>query len=154
MPEWLSELSGYVGFVSIILAAVITYRNWKKSSPIEEVKKEINDKWDKFYHSKWDDTIERLDKVEEIVKHVDSDKTNKKFVEIDAKLDSDNKKIKAITEATQNQQRFLILLLKSQQQALIHLSEGNHAAALKDISHEIQEFLIKEATKSINYLII
>ena len=147
MPEWLVYFFAVCGGLGGIFAAVNGYRTMKRTSPIAEIKKEIKDNWDKFYNDKWDGVKERLEKVEDIVRHVDSERTKLAFEDINAKLDNDNRRIKAIIETSHIQQKFLVLLLKAQQQSLAHLSDGNHRSGLKQVSDEIQEFLLYEATR-------
>ena len=147
MPEWFTTTAAVIAFCGGIFAAVNGYRTMKRTSPLEEVKKEMQNKWDKFYNDKWDDVKARLEKVEDIVKHVDSERTKLKFEDINQKLDNDNRRIKAIAETSRIQQQFLILLLKAQQQSLAHLSDGNHKSGLKQVADEIQEFLLYEATR-------
>ena len=151
MPEWYLIAAALVAFAGGVFGMVNGYRAMKKSSPFEEMKKEITDKWKAFYNDKWDKVIERLEAVEEAVKHVDSDRTKRKFEDIDEKLDNDHARIKMINVSVRSQQRFLVLLLKSQQQILAHLAEGNHTGALQDIEKEIQELLLHEATRVDRY---
>jgi hypothetical protein len=147
MPEWLSQLAVLVGLVGGIFGAVIGYRNWKRTSPVEEVKTEMHDKWKAFYSDKWDKMVDRVDKMEETVASFGGDHTRERFERIDEKLDNDNRRIGAIIETTKSQQRFLVLMLKSQQQALVHLADGNHKTSLTALSEEISAFLLSEATR-------
>jgi uncharacterized membrane protein YcjF (UPF0283 family) len=146
MPEWFTIIAAIVALGGGMFGAVNGYRTMRKTSPVEEIRKEQHDAW-KEHEAKWGKCVERLDKVEEIVKHVDNDRTRRRFDEIDEKLDNDNRRIKLVAETSNSHQRFLVLLLKAQQQTLVHLSEGNHSAGLKKVSDEIQEFLIHEAAK-------
>jgi hypothetical protein len=147
MPEWFTTLAAVVALFGGIFGAVNGYRSMKRTSPVEEVRKENHDRWKAFYNDKWDKLVERVDKAEEMLEHVDSDQTRKHFREIDDKLDNDHRRIGAIIETTKSQQRFLVLMLKSQQQALVHLADGNHRASLTALSEEITAFLLSEATR-------
>jgi hypothetical protein len=147
MPEWFTGLAAIVGVLGGIFGAVNGYRSMKRTSPVEEVRKENHDRWKAFYTDKWDRIVERVNALEETVKHVDSEQIHLRFERIDEKLDNDNRKINMIIEATKSQQRFLVLLLKAQQQSLTHLADGNHKVALMQVSEEIQEFLLTEATR-------
>lgn len=147
MPEWFTAVAAVIALAGGIFGAVNGYRSMKRSSPIEETKKENSEKWKTFYSEKWDKTIERIERVEETVRHVDSERTQRKFEEIDSKLDNDHRRICTIIDTTKSQQRFLVLLLKSQQQALVHFVDGNHTKGLKQVSEEIQDFLLNEATR-------
>jgi superfamily II RNA helicase len=151
MPEWFVISAGIVAFGGGLFGLVNGYRVMKRTSPTEELKKEQHEKWNKFLNEKWDKAIERLDKVEETIKYVDSDRTKKRFEGIEDKLDSDNRRLKALADITRSQQRFLIMLLKSQQQVLIHFSDGNHKNSLKQVSEEIHELLLNEAMGRVDF---
>jgi septal ring factor EnvC (AmiA/AmiB activator) len=147
MPEWFLVIAAIISLGGGAFGAVNGYRTMKRTSPIEEVKKEAHNKWKSFYDEKWDKLISEVEQIKETVRNVDSERNNLRFDEISRKLDNDNRRISTITDATKQQQRFLVLLLKSQQQSLVHMSVGNHVAALRQVSEEITDFLLNEATR-------
>ncbi len=147
MPEWFTGLAAIIALGGGVFGAVNGYRTMKRSSPVEEVRKENLDKWRNFYNDKWDKTIERLDRIEEIVESFDGNHAHERFERIDEKLDNDHRRINIITDNIKSQQKFLVLLLKAQHQSLAHLADGNHKTALMQVSDEIQEFLLNEATR-------
>ena len=154
MPEWYMAVATVVAFGGGIFALVNGYRTMRQSSPTEKLKKDIQKKWEKFYKHRWDAIIDRLEqseqrvqKVEDIVKYVDSERTTRRFENIDEKLDYDNRRIRAMLDTAHSQQSFLKLLLEAQMQSLTHLSEGDHQGELKQVAQKIHEFLFHEATK-------
>jgi len=157
MPAWFTILAAIVALGGGIFGGINSYRTMKKNSPIEEIKKEYQERdeelkrenqerWDKFFE-KWDKVLERVKWLEESVKTIDGELARSRFAEIEAKLDTDNRRIAALIENSKSQQRFLVLLLKAQQQTLNHMSEGNHTQDLKKVSEEIHGFLLDEATR-------
>lgn len=147
MPEWMTIIAALVALAGGIFGVVNGYRSMKRSSPLDEVRRENTEQWKKFYDVKWDKMVDRMERVEDTVRHVDSEQTRKRFEELEGKLKRNDRQIEAIADTTKNQQRFLLLLLRAQQQSLNHLSDGNHAKELKEVSNEINDFLLSEATR-------
>ncbi|GHU52622.1 hypothetical protein AGMMS49975_08800 [Clostridia bacterium] len=147
MPEWFVGFAALIALGGGIFGAINGYRTMKRTSPIEEIKKEVHDKWKSFYADKWDKTIERIENIEETVRHVDSERTQTKFRDIDAKLDNDNRRIESLVNITRSQQKMIVLVLKSQMLMIQHATDGNHVDKMKDIEREIQDFLLNEVTR-------
>jgi len=146
LPEWFYFLAAVAGLVGGIISIINGWRIMKRTSPLEEIKKESKDTWDKFYKEKWDKLIERVEEINSSAGHVDCTKIKERFDDIDSKLDKDNSWIKTASAIMRRQQRFLSLILKTEQKILMHLAEGNHKGELAAMSNEIQSVLLDEAT--------
>ena len=147
LPGWFTIIAAIVGLVGGVIGTINGWRVIKRTSPLENMKKEMETKWLNFYEDKWDPMKETVEKVKTAVGEVSGSMILHHFDEMDKYLKRTEIRIRNMAEAMADQNEFLPLLLKSNHDVLMHLAESNHGDEMKARAKEIQNALFEKATK-------
>ena len=147
LPEWFIIIAAVVGLVGGVIGAINGWRVMKRTSPLADMKKEMEEKWLDFYRHKWDPMHLRVEKLTTAVGEVSGQMILEKFKELDGYMDRTEKRIRNVADVMSDQNEFLPLLLKSNHDVLMHLAESNHGDEMKTRAKEIQAALFDKATK-------
>jgi hypothetical protein len=120
----LSELSSFFGFVAVIISVAVGFGTLRQraNEPNEKRWREFEDRWDAF--EKWKDNV-------------------------DDKLDRDYRSINRAGKKIDRHQDFERLMLRSMLGVIEHLATGNHTDKLKEISKQINEYLIDDRRRDV-----
>ena len=121
----LSELSSLFGFVAVVISVAVgvgTLRQ-RANEPNEKRWRELEGRWEALETWK---------------------------VRVDDKLDRDYRSINRAGKKIDRHQDFERLMLRSMLGVIEHLATGNHTEKLKDISKQINEYLIGDRQQDLD----